>query len=109
MRRFGYVDEIVAFKNRSTQLGLDIQRMAVENWPQIESGFFQLKTLSRDFKPAPPKPHGLQITNPNVPDPGDPVEDLAVLRRKLELSLEDLNHAAKLLAERREAIANLLA
>jgi hypothetical protein len=102
-------DELTALQNRAAQLANLLEQIASEDWPRIESGFVELKTLSRDVKPVAEKRDGLNITDPNIPDPGTPREDMAVLRRKLEAVAVSLRSSAELLSERRAAIATLLA
>jgi hypothetical protein len=109
MRRVNYSDEITALQNRAAQLVNTLEQMKSEDWPRIESGFVELKTLSRDVKPVAEKRDGLNITDPNIPDPGTPREDLALLRRKLEAVAGSLDQSLKLLSERSRAIAALLA
>jgi hypothetical protein len=109
MRRVDYSDEITALQNRAAQLLNTLQQIEAEDWPKIASGWAELKTLSRDVKPAPVKRDGLNITDPNIPDPGTPIEDLGRLRGKLEAIAGSLDQSKKLLSERRTAIAALLA
>jgi hypothetical protein len=109
MRRANYSDEIAALQNRAAQLSNALEQMKSEDWPRIESGFAELTILSRDAKPAAEKRDGLNITDPNIPEPGTPREDLALLRRKLEAVAVSLDRSAELLSERRDAIAALLA
>jgi hypothetical protein len=109
MRRTNYSDEITALQNRSAQLVSTLEQIASEDWPRIESGFAEFKILSRDVKPVAEKRDGLNITDPNIPDPGTPREDLVLLRRKLEAVAVSLDRSAELLSERRDAIAALLA
>jgi hypothetical protein len=109
MRRTNYSDELTALQNRSAQLVSTLEQMKSEDWPRIEGGFAELKILSRDVKPAAEKRDGLRITDANAADEGNPREDLALLRRKLELIAGELDRSAKLIAERSAAIATLLA
>lgn len=108
MRRTTYTDEINALNNRASQLANTLQQIEAEDWPRIQTAFAQLKTLSNDAKSAPDKRDGISFIDPNLPDPGNPREALALLKRKLELVAGELERAAKLLSDRRAAIAELL-
>jgi hypothetical protein len=109
MRRANYSDEITALQNRSAQLVSTLEQMKSEDWPRIESGFAELKILSRDVKPVAEKRDGLNITDPNIPDTGNPRAEYDFLLRKLEAVAVSLRSSAELLSERRAAIATLLA
>jgi hypothetical protein len=109
MRRVNYSDEITALQNRAAQLVNTLEQMKSEDWPRIESGWAELQKLSGDVKPAAVKRDGLHVHDPNIPDPGAPPEDLALLRRKLEAVAGSLDQSLKLLSERSRAIAALLA
>jgi hypothetical protein len=109
MRRANYSDEITALQNRAAQLVSTLEQMKSEDWPRIESGWAELQKLSRDVKPAAVKRDGLHVHDPNIPDPGTPIEDLARLRGKLEAIAVSLDQSSKLLSERSRAIAAVLA
>ncbi len=109
MKRINFNDEISALNTRSAQLANLLEQIASEDWPRIETGFAQLKTLSSDTTPAGVKRDGLNVSDPNVADQGKPREDLALLRRKLELIAGSLDQSARMISERRAAIAELLA
>jgi hypothetical protein len=108
--RIGHADdEILSMQNRAAQLANLLEQIASEDWPRIETGFAQLKTLSRDVRSAAVKRDGLNVRDPNdVADQGNP-EALALLRRKLELIAGSLDQSARMISERRAAIAALLA
>jgi hypothetical protein len=109
LRRINFTDEVSALNARAAQLANLLEQIASEDWPRIESGFAELTTLSRDVKPVAEKRDGLRITDANAADEGNPREDLALLRRKLEAVAVSLDRSAELLSERRDAIAALLA
>jgi hypothetical protein len=109
LKRINFTDEVSALNARAAQLANLLEQIASEDWPRIESGFAELKKLSSDAAPAAVKRDGLNIRDPNIPDPGNPREELALLRRKLEAVAVSLDRSAELLSERRAAIARLLA
>jgi hypothetical protein len=106
-KRIDYTDEINSLRDRVAQIANTLQQIQTEDCPRVERAFAELKTLSAE--PAPVKRDGLNIIDPNLPDPGNPREEFALLRRKLELVSGELERSAKLLSDRQAAIAALLA
>jgi hypothetical protein len=107
MKRVNYSDEINSLRDRVAQIANTLQQIQTEDWPRVARGWAELTTLSA--KPEPVKRDGLNIIDPNLPDPGNPREEFALLRRKLELVSGELERSAKLLSDRQAAIAALLA
>jgi hypothetical protein len=107
MKRVNYSDEINSLRDRVAQIANTLQQIQTEDFPRVERGFAELKTLSAE--PAPVKRDGLNIIDPNLPDPGNPKDEFALLRRKLELVDAELDRAARMLSDRHAAIAALLA
>jgi hypothetical protein len=108
MRRVNYSDEITGLNSRAAQLANLLQQIESEDFPRVATGWAQLKQLSSDAKSAPAKRDGISVIDPNV-DAGNPREEFALLRRKLELVDAELQRSEKLLSDRRAAIAALLA
>jgi hypothetical protein len=109
LKRINFNDEISALSTRSAQLANLLEQIASEDWPRIETGWAELQKLSGDVKPAAVKRDGLHVHDPNIADPGTPIEDLTRLRGKLEAIAGSLDQSLKLISERRDAIAALLA
>jgi hypothetical protein len=98
-------DELTALANHAGQVVEEFKFMG-EDFVYVEKFMTHLKTLARDFKPAPPD-RGYIRTNPNA-KPDDPVAELEVFERKLRDTIADLDRAKLLLDERRAAIVGLV-
>jgi hypothetical protein len=104
-RRIDYKDDLTRLQNRAGQCVEELTGM-VEDLSYVGPAVEQLETLAKNFVP-PPEDHGYIKINANVPVE-NPVEELELVLRKIQLASENLARAERLLEERRRAIAELL-
>jgi hypothetical protein len=94
-------EDLTTVWNRSGQLTHDLTELGIE-LASLDRMAAELTERARTFEP-PRQRDGLNIVDPAV-DTSDPRESLALLRERLRRTDENLEHAERLLQERRETI-----
>jgi hypothetical protein len=99
-------EELVTVRDRSGQLIHDLTELGLD-LASLNRAAAELRARVLTFVDPPRQRDGYTFVDPAV-DTSDPREILSTLRERLRRTLENLEHADRLLEERRETIRGIV-